>query len=148
VLHAPFRIDLLTVFYLLTLFLFRSLRSVFNLDSFIHSRQMSAGANVPITAAVGDVVSSSNARVPAITVSWIAHPSSKPVSVLTELLVMNEASTEERNQRIVSAIDRASQHFPPDLSRVVITDNASCFVQLREMSQVAPSRAIQSNLES
>jgi hypothetical protein len=87
-------------------------------------------------------------RVSAITVSWIDHPSSKSVSVLTELLVLNEASEEERNQRIVSAIDRASQHFPPDLPRVVITDNAPYFVQLREMSHVAPSRAIQTNLES
>ena len=110
---------------------------------------MSAGANVPITAAVGaEVVSSSDARVSAITVSWIEHPSSNPVSVLTELLVLNEASEEERNQRIVSAIDRVRQHFSPDLPVQITTDDASCFVQLRDMSHAAPSRAMETDLKS
>ncbi len=93
--------------------------------------------SLPPGAVGADVVSSSDARVSAITVSWTDHPSSKPMRVLTELLLLNEVSTEERSQRIVSAIDRASQHFPPDLPRV--TDNASCFVQLREMSHTAPT---------
>lgn len=98
-------------------------------------------------------VSASDARQSAITVSW-ATPASESISVLTELVLLNEMSTDERNQRIASAIDRASQHFSPDLIPppaalllTTSTDNASCFVQHRE-SHTAPSRAIETNLES
>ena len=65
-------------------------------------------ANFPITV---DAASALGAPQTAITVSRSESSSSEPVSVLTGLLLLNEASTEVQNQRIISAINRASQHF-------------------------------------